>query len=184
MRALRWNSLEVLAVISSLLYTILLSYESIWSWLFAILASIFFSILCFRRKIYAELALQGFYFATAVYGYLNWGAEFKTLPPLDLNIHLYIIAASILLIGISGYALSHFTDSKLPYLDSFTTISSIAATILMVNFYPENWIYWIVIDTVSIWLYYQRGLKLSALLFLIYTLLSINGYLLWSGALS
>jgi nicotinamide mononucleotide transporter len=49
----------------------------------------------------------------------------------------------------------------------------------MVSLFPENWLYWIVIDAVSVYLYLQRGLKLTALLFVVYTLLAINGYLTW-----
>lgn len=184
MKKLPWNLTEIAAVISSLLYTVLLTYESIWCWLFAGLSSILYLIICFRRKIYAEWALQIFYLGSAAYGFGNWGQEFQLKQNLGVDLHLGIIAVGMLLIFISSYLLKRHTDSALPLLDSFTTIFSIIATLLMINFYPENWIYWIVIDSASIFLYYRRGLNLTAILFILYTLLSINGYLNWSGILS
>jgi len=178
------DPLETAAVISSLLYTLLLTYGSIWSWLFAAMASILFMVICFRKKIYAEWLLQLFYLLSAAYGYYNWGEDFQVLEPLALTVHLKIILGLAIGVILSGFLLLRYSDSKLPYLDSFTTLFSIAATLLMINFYPENWIYWIIIDAVSVYLYFRRGLKLSSLLFALYTLMAINGYLEWTGILS
>jgi nicotinamide mononucleotide transporter len=174
----------VAAVISSLLYTFLLTYESIWCWLFAGLSSTLYLIICFRRKIYAEWALQLFYLGSAAYGFWNWGSTFETLASLSWQIHLVLVGGGSLTTFVTASLLQSYTDSAIPTLDSFTTIFSIIATILMINFYPENWVYWIIIDAASVYLYFKRGLKLTALLFVLYTLLSINGFIQWNGILS
>lgn len=181
MKKFQWNGLEIVAVLSSLLYTLLFSYGYILCWLFAIIASTCFLILCLQRKIYAELALQIFYLAMAVYGYLNWGETFETKAALPLETHAIIIGSSILLIIFSARLLKRYSDAQVPLLDSFTSVTSIAATFLMVNFYEENWLYFIVINAVSVFLYLKRDMPLGALLFVLYTLLSINGYLVWTG---
>lgn len=178
---MRSSALEIAAVVSSLLYTVLITYNIIWCWLFAFLSGLFFLILCYQKKIFAELALQGFYIAMALYGFLNWGEGLNESPEaLSLNSHLTIISAGAFIVFLSGIFLKNLSTSKLPFLDSFTTIYSIIATALMVLLYKENWLYWIVIDAVSIFLYFKRGLRLSALLFVLYTLLAINGYFEWS----
>lgn len=177
---LRSTALEIAAVLSSLAYTILITYNSIWCWLFAFLSGSLFLVLCYEKKIFAEVALQGFYIFMAVYGYLNWGKGLSESPiPLGLKSHLIIIGTAGIIVFISGISLRNLSTSKLPYLDSFTTIFSMVATALMVLLYQENWLYWIVIDGVSIYLYYKRGLKISALLFVLYTLLAFNGYFQW-----
>jgi nicotinamide mononucleotide transporter len=43
----------------------------------------------------------------------------------------------------------------------------------------ENWIYWIVIDIISIYIYIQKGLNLTAVLFMIYTILAFIAYQNW-----
>jgi len=178
---MRPGPLEILAVLSSLAYTVLISFGSIWCWLFAALSAGFFLVLCWQRKIYAELVLQVFYLYMAYYGYANWGQGLSDLPEMKSAIfHLQAIGFALLLTALWALLLRRFTDSKLPVIDAFTTVFSIWATVLMVQLFPENWLYWIVIDGVSIYLYSKRGLKLSALLFLLYTLLAINGFWQWT----
>ena len=43
----------------------------------------------------------------------------------------------------------------------------------------ENWLYWIVIDAVAIFLYIDRELYLTALLMAIYVVLAVAGWFLW-----
>ena len=67
----------------------------------------------------------------------------------------------------------------MPYLDSFTTWSSVIATILVVRKVLENWIYWISIDTISIYIYLERDLNQTVFLYFIYLLIAITGFLIW-----
>lgn len=181
---MRSSILEIAAVLSSLAYTFLITYGSIWCWLFAFLSGLFFLILCYQRRIYAEVALQGFYIAMAVFGYLNWGEGLSDEPlTMDLEYHAIAILGGAVVVGFSGFTLSKISNSALPYLDSFTTVFSLIATAMMVMLYADNWLYWIVIDAVSIVLYFRRGLQLSAILFIFYTLMAINGYLQWNQLL-
>ena len=43
----------------------------------------------------------------------------------------------------------------------------------------ENWLYWIVINSVSIFLYIDRDLNQTAMMFSVYLLLSVLGYVAW-----
>mgnify|MGYP006428274191 CR=1 FL=1 len=176
----KFSGLEASAVISSLLYTILITYDIIWCWLFSFIGVILYLIICYRKRLYAESFLQIFYLATTVYGFLNWGEGLSASPTeLSWNWHLSFIAAGAVLFGAAGYLLNRYSDAATPYLDTFTTVFGILATLLMILLYPSNWLYWIVIDGVSVYLYFQRGLWLSSGLFALYTLLSINGYWQW-----
>jgi len=174
------KQIEWFAVICSIAYTVLLTYQLVWCWLFAILAAIAFLYLCYEKKIYAEFILQIFYLLMALYGYYQWDLSlFNNLEGLGWELNLGIVLIGLVLSLTAGFSLKKYSDAELPWLDSFTTVFSIIATALMVSLIPENWLYWIVIDTVSIYLYLQRGLKLTAILFVIYTFLAINGYLTW-----
>lgn len=171
---------EILAVIFSLLYTVLYTYGYIICFLFALLSAASYLIICYRKKIYAESLLQLFYVFTAGYGYMHWAETGGAIPDmLPLNFHLGILISGLALTIISGFLLYRLTDARQAYVDSFTTVFSIFATLLMINLFPENWWYWIVIDGVSIWLYYRRGLYFTSILFLLYTLLAINGVIRW-----
>ena len=67
----------------------------------------------------------------------------------------------------------------MPLVDTFTTVFSVVATILVIKKVLENWLYWIVIDLVSIFLYFEKDLHLSSILFMIYTIIAIKGYFSW-----
>lgn len=171
---------ELLAVAFSLLYTLLFTYGFIICYVFAFLSAAAYLFICYKKKIYAEALLQAFYIFTAYFGYIHWsqsdGAIAESLPSVY---HLAIIVSGFALVFITGYLLKRLTDAERPMVDSFTTVFSIFATLLMINLIPENWWYWIVIDLVSVWLYYQRGLYYTAILFVIYSLLAINGLFQW-----
>lgn len=168
--------LEACAVVLSLLYTLLyLRGDLPLAYFPAFGGALLFAILCYQKKIYAESFLQLFYMGMAVYGYVITTSEWhvETWP---FSKHLpFLIAGVVLNFGVGRY-LKNNTDAKSPFLDAFTTVFSLIATWFMVNMVHENWIYWIIIDGVSIYLYAKRKLYLGSLLFLLYLFMAIDGY--------
>lgn len=170
--------IEVIAVISSFLYTFLYIKGSAWCWLFAFIGSGLFTYLCFARKILAESFLQFFYVLMAVYGYITMENEWQN------NVWSWQTHAILLAIGTVGtfaiaFILTKFTKAKMPLEDSFTTVFSLIATWVMVNYVHENYLYWMVIDAVSIHLYWKRKLYFGSALFVAYTILVTAGYFGW-----
>lgn len=96
-----------------------------------------------------------------------------------LRHHALATILVLLLSAASGWLLARHTDAALPYLDSFTTWGAVLATWMVARKLLENWYYWFVIDSAAIWLYLQRGLHLTALLFAMYLVLIVIGYLAW-----
>jgi nicotinamide mononucleotide transporter len=177
------STLEWLAVLSSLLYVILISYKQISAWLFAIISSALYIIVCFNGKLYLESLLNGFFLIMAFYGWILWAKE-KT-EKADLIIkwskktHLINIGISLITVIVVGFLFDTFTDQANPYTDSFTAIFSLVATFMVTKRVLENWIYWIIIDSVSVYLFASRELYMTALLFLFYTGIAIFGYFKW-----
>ena len=81
-----------------------------------------------------------------------------------------------------GYIFDQYSNQANPYLDAFTTIFSLMATFMVAKKVLENWIYWIVIDLLSIQLYAHRDLNLTAVLFALYTVIAVVGYFRWRKA--
>jgi nicotinamide mononucleotide transporter len=78
-----------------------------------------------------------------------------------------------------GYFFTIYTSSKMPIIDSFTTVFSVIATYMLTKKIIENWLYWVVIDILSIYLYFNRELHLTSLLFILYSIIAIFGYYSW-----
>ena len=117
----------------------------------------------------------------AFYGYYNWNKNNKRLQIKEWSIrkHLFLILLGAILSFLMGFYFATYTNSKMPIVDSFTTVFSIIATYMTVKKILENWLYWIVIDTVSVYLYATRELHLTSILFMIYTIIALTGYFSW-----
>ena len=174
--------IETVAVFFSIIYVVLAAKESIWCWAAALISVSIYIYICFQAQLYAETGLQVFYFIMAIYGYFSWRKNNSLLRINELAIsnHILIMILGSLLTFLLGFYLSAYTDSQLPIVDSFTTVFSVIATYMVVKKILSNWLYFIIIDAVSIYLYFSRDLHMTALLFSIYTIIAIIGYWKWS----
>ena len=175
---------EVIAVVLALAYLVLAIRQSIACWLAAILSTSIYIVLMYQAGLYMESALQVFYVAMAVYGWYSWkhgeGPENKLpVSSWPLNRHLLPLVLIALLTLASGYVLSRYSAAAMPYLDSFTTWGAIVTTWMVARKIIQNWHYWFMIDSVSVYLYLSRGLWLTALLFVFYLVLIVVGYRQW-----
>ncbi|MCL4721577.1 MAG: nicotinamide mononucleotide transporter, partial [Gammaproteobacteria bacterium] len=112
------------------------------------------------------------------------GGELLRVRTWPLRRHPALRAAVAGLGLLSGWLLATFTEAQLPYLDAFTTWGAIAATAMVARKLLENWLYWFVIDGVSLGMYLERGLYLTAALFAVYLVLVIVGYRTWRRSMS
>jgi len=92
------------------------------------------------------------------------------------------VTAVVVIVGVSvvnGYLMSRHTDAAFPYIDALTTWSAIWATFLVARKVLENWWYWLLIDIVSVCIYWLRDLELTAMLFVIYVIMIPFGLVSW-----
>jgi nicotinamide mononucleotide transporter len=174
--------IEVGGVVFAAAYLLLAIKQSVWCWPAAIVSVGLSFVLFFDASLYMEAWLQIFYFGMALYGWQQWlkggagqGVALKWWTPGQ---HGLAIAVIFVCTAAAGWLLRG-TDQALPYLDSFTTVAAIVATFMVARKVIENWIYWSVIDSVSIYLYLSRGLELYALLFVAYLVMIVFGWRAW-----
>ena len=175
--------LEAAGVFFGLLYIYLAAKESIWCWPAGLISVLIYVFICIDAKLYAETALQFYYVGTSIYGWYHWnkGGDPQELPisKMTLKEHsLFIITGGILTL-ILGYTLSNYTDASIPYIDSFTTIFSLLTTILVTRKVLENWLYWFIVDSVAAYQYFYKELYLTCLLFILYVVIVVFGYMKW-----
>ena len=172
--------IESIAVLFSILYIILAVKENIWCWGAALISVSLYIYICFSAQLYPETGLQVFYFIMAIIGYYMWNKENKEeIKEWSEIKHLLIILLGAILTFFMGFYFSTYTNSKMPIIDSFTTVFSIIATYMVIKKVLGNWLYWIVIDAISVYLYFNRDLHLTSLLFIAYTIIAIFGYFSW-----
>ena len=177
--------IEPAAVILAIAYLLLAVKQNISCWFAAFFSSLLYFFVMYSAGLYMEAGLQIFYCIMAVYGWMQWrkylpGNSKFLVQTWNRNQHIKAISLIFLLALISGWALKNFTNATLPFIDSMTTWGAIVTTYMVAKRLLENWIYWFVIDTISIFLFYSRGLFLTSLLFFVYLIIIYFGYKSWT----
>lgn len=181
--------LEILGVIFSLLYLGFSIKQNILLWPMGILSAILYMVVFYQSKFYADMGLNAYYFIISIYGWLLWrkraGEGEKVFPVSRIRLNQGLILALITVTAFAGIGLllDRFTDSPVPYWDAFTTALSFTATWMLARKIIEHWILWVIVDTVSMALYLHRGLYPTLVLFGIYTVMAVVGYIQWKRAL-
>ncbi len=178
------SALEWIAVILAIAYLLLAIKESLWCWPAAFVSTSIYIFLFFDVNLYMESALNLYYLLMAIYGWQQWqqksnGEQQKPILIWPIKKHLLLIGLTSILVIISAYLLNHYTDQDFALIDSFTTWFAVLATYMVTQKILENWLYWIVIDSVSIVLYVSKGFALTAMLFFSYIILAIIGWIAW-----
>jgi len=182
------NWFEITAVIFAILYLVLAVKQNILCWICGIISSILYFFILRSVDLYMEAYLQIFYVFMGFYGWNQWKIGVSSSGSFLVNTwnkfqHFYAISMIFILSYISAILLRTFTDAALPFFDALVTWGSVVATYMVAKKLLENWIYWLVIDSISILLFISRDLWPTALLFGIYIIIIIFGYLAWSKKL-
>ena len=179
------NWLESTAVIFAILYLILAVKQNILCWIAGIISSVLYFFIMQKAGLYMEAYLQVFYVVMGIYGWSQWSASNASNPSFIVNTwskyqHMIAISIILALSLLSGFLLERYTDAALPFLDALVSWGAVVATYMVAKKLLENWIYWFVIDATSIFLFIERGLWLSALLFATYLVIIFFGYQSWN----
>ena len=184
---------EYVAVLLGLSYVILVMKESLWCWPAAFISTLIYTILFWQGALLMESFLSFYYLLMAIYGWYCWRNgpnkaidAYEALPiqSWTWQRHSQMISITLVLSMITGFIMDNFTNADFAYLDSLTSCFSVLSTYLVARKVLENWLYWVVIDLVSIYLYINKGFYPTTILFVFYTVMSIWGYLHWRQSLT
>ena len=174
---------ELVAVIFGLAYVVLAIRLHHWCWYMTLCSGALFLWIFWNVELYLMSLLQLFFLGIAIYGIFKWNPNSNNMEERITTIkpkhHLYILSLIVLSSIVIGWFLNHYTDDAFPYLDTFTAVGSLITSWMVAKKILENWLYWIVIDAVSIYIYIERELYLTVLLFTIYLIMAALGYHQW-----
>jgi len=181
--------LEFCGLIFGLLCVWYLIRQNILTWPAGIIYVLISFVIFIQAKLYADFILHIFFLILNIYGWYYWRSpekEEEQLPVTTSNHRMLIILAILsgASIYLCGKALSYYTDASLPYWDSATSVLSIAAMWLTAKKKIENWIIWLVVDVLATGIYFYKGIYFYCLLYLVYIVMAIAGYLAWRKSLN
>lgn len=179
---------EWLAAGLGIAYVWLAAKESAWCWPAAFVSTLIYTLLFWQGQLPMQSLLNLYYLVMAVYGWQQWRygkiittekAQPLSISKRTLKFHLTFIAIGILTtIGLGNWMQMH-SLSVAPFLDAGVTTFSVMTTYLMVKKVLENWLYWLVIDSAAIILYWQNGYYPTLIMFTVYLVIAIYGYFEW-----
>ena len=179
--------LQIVGTLLGLLYLWLEYRANIWLWIVGAIMPMVHGILYLNSGIYADAAMQLYYVVAGLYGLFVWLRGTKRVEkvveiqhtPLNWIVPLVLVYA--VLHVVMFYVLSEFTDSRVPFFDSMSTALSIVAMWMLSRKLVEQWLVWLVVDMISVGLYFYKGIPITAMLYTLYCALAIAGYMRWRG---
>lgn len=183
------NYLEILGTVVGVIYLILEYRASIYLWIAGIIMPAIYIFVYYQAGLYADFGINVYYLLAAVYGWVLWRwkkgdndiVEKADLPITKMSGRYYfplIVVFVVSWLGIA-YILANYTNSDVVWLDSFTTALSIVGMWMLAHKYIEQWLAWIAVDVVSSGLYVYKELYFTAVLYAVYAIIAIFGYIKW-----
>jgi nicotinamide mononucleotide transporter len=177
------SPIELIASLLGLVYVWGVATNKTYGWIPGIISSSLFIWIFYDVNLYAQSFLQIAYVALGIYGWLKWKKEENEQ---NIKISNWNALTQIPYFGLTllGTCLAYFylksTTDPFPFLDALGLIAGLVATYLTANRVLESWFWWICLDIISVYLFYQQELYLTAVLYFIYCNLSIHGYREWT----
>ena len=156
-----------------------------WGWPLAIGSSALYALLFADSRLYGEAGLQGFFIAMSVWGWRQWlrgtGPNGALLQVQAMSWAARAAAAGVTLAAwpLLALLLSRGTDSDVPWFDALPTVASITGQWLLARKRVEAWVVWLMVNIFSVGLFLHKSLWLTALLYAVFAVLSVAGWLAW-----
>ena len=180
--------LDITTTLLGLIYIFLEYRASILLWLVGIIMPALDIVLYYTHGLYGDAAMAVYYTLAAIYGWLAWKfgrkhqqQEGDEMPITHMPKRLYPVTILFFVVawGVTWFVLSHYTNSNVPVLDGFTNALSFVGLWALARKYVEQWLFWILVDAVSCYLYVIKGIPFKASLYGLYVVIAVMGYFKW-----
>ncbi len=177
---------EIFGAATGLLYVLLEIKQRKLMWIVGGLSALVYTVIFFKSSLYAAMLIQVYFIFASIYGWIIWnkssgnnGEEQQVRRPLSiLKIVISIILTGIIFLTIR-YMLSTWSFDPMPDTDALVASLSILATYWVSHKYIYHWIIWIIANVIAIYMYSSQGLYVTAVLYFVYTIAAVAGFLEW-----
>ena len=178
--------LDILTTILGLIYIWLEYRAHIALWVIGVIMPALDIVLYWQHGLYGDAGMACYYTFAALYGFYVWKfvktrKKKEPLPIIFMPRRQYLPTIVFFFVAWAAvyYVLITWTDSTVPLLDSFTNALSFVGLWALARKYVEQWVFWIVVDGVCTFLYIKKGIPFKAMLYGLYVVIAIAGYLKW-----
>tara|TARA_A200000113_G_scaffold216519_1_gene221924 strand:- start:697 stop:1332 length:636 start_codon:yes stop_codon:yes gene_type:complete len=145
----------------------------------------------FKNQLLGDLIINAYFFLMSIYGWFFWSKKDKgnfknKISRMNLVESIFGLTVFILSFFTIMYLynVSNWQESYVSSIDTFTTAIFCSAMWFMARRKVEHWILWIIGDVISVPLYFYKGLYLTSIQYLIFTIIAILGFFTWLKGLN
>ena len=177
------HTIEVVAAFTGILSVLFQIRQNVLVWFFGIVASLLYTWVFFHSRLYALMSLQAYYIAISIYGWVVWVRKKKqddtAIRRLSFGETIWFFLILAMLSGAFFLFLSRYTDSVVPFADAFITASCLVASYMLAHKYLEQWLVWLVVDVISIFLYFYQHLYSTVVFSIVLSVMAVVGFSQW-----
>ena len=195
------NLIELIGFITGVLYLLCEIRQYRAMWILQALSGVMYAVIFSRSGLYAATALQIYYIVISVYGILQWRKGKQELENIrnaedcsqgnpsgkEEIFYRYPSAGTVLagmavlavLTGLFATVLKNLTGDPMPLADALATALSVIATYWLSKSYIQQWLMWVAVNVLTVYLSFSQELYITSVLYIIYTFAAIYGYFHW-----
>lgn len=155
------------------------------------ISTLIFVYLLLKWELLGDMMINGYYFIMSVYGWFIWTrkVDASEVTPVakttskEKSTSIFIFIATLVFVYLVYKTFDKWTG-WVALVDTVTTAIFFVGMWLMARRKIENWLFWIIGDIISVPLYFYKGLTLTSIQYLIFTIIAIFGYLAWKNILN
>lgn len=179
--------LEAIASLFGIANILLIVRRSVWNFPAALVMVALTALVLWDAKLYSDAGLQLFFFVVNLIGWVLWArnkGEAGEIIVRRMRLSGRITAIVVAMAAIWGWGtfMALNTDATNPWWDASVAMLSVAAQILMTRRYIDNWHWWIVINFLSIGLYWHKELYWFTGLYVVFLGMAVWGLVEWRRA--
>lgn len=183
------NPVAVVSGIAGIISVILCAQRKISTFFFGFIQISTYLYLCLIERLYGEVAINVFYFASQLVAIYVWIKHYDLSETNSAQLSsrcltwksmLILFVLCLVLSVVTGWLLDIYTDDSQPWLDAFTTVPAIFAQILLMLAYREQWALWLVVDILSAIMWARAGNWCLFAQYVFWCINCIYGWLNWS----
>ena len=192
--------LEIVAAFFGLLSVFFSVKRNIWVYPTGIISTTIYVYILFNFGLLGDMLINVYYSIMSIYGWISWNkntenqiisVDFAKKKDWLVGLILFVLS----FIAVCGvYYFKPFIDNHFSmngislgfqqldwanWLDIFTTSLFLIGMWFMAKRKVENWLFWIVGDLICIPMMLYKGLGITSLQYLIFTIMAVMGYLEW-----
>lgn len=188
--------IELIGTITGLISVLLAAKPHVLTWPIGLLNVVAFFAIFFQIALYSDMLLQVYFFIVSIYGWVNWKSRneqesfSEVLTNKQRTIYAGINLVGIVILGVLMTKIHTLLpnlfsqEASFPFMDAFTTVLSITATILLAKRKLESWVLWIIIDVVCIGMYFKKGIPFIAIEYTLFLIIATFGFFKWKKLLN